>query len=179
VVLMLVSAVTLWGAGAIVWVGQQYRTPFGREMTSGAAGSMLRPELVPLALAALAAIAAILATGRWLRRLIGLLVILAGGVLAWRSTQWYVGGWFAYTTGDIPPGSTPIGDMSTNPAGPLLMSMGALAMAAAGAVVVFRAHRMPVMGAKYSAPGVARKKSQDPDRRLWDALDEGADPTDG
>ncbi|CAM04937.1 tryptophan-associated transmembrane protein [Saccharopolyspora erythraea NRRL 2338] len=177
VLLMLAAAAMLWGAGALVWVGQRYRTPLGQELTAGPAGSALRPELVPLALATLAAIAAVLATGGWLRRLIGLLVLAEGGMLVWRAVDWHLGGWFAYAGPKVPPGSVPVGGFASNPAGPLLMSAAAALLVVAGALVVSRAGRMPAMGAKYSAPGEARRESRDPDRKLWDALDEGRDPT--
>jgi hypothetical protein len=177
VVVLPVAAALLWGSSAMYWVGQRYRTPFSGETTSGATGSMLRPELVPLALATLAAIAAVLATGGWLRRLIGLLIVAEGGLLIWRTVDWHVGGWFAYLPDQVPPGSIPTGPFGANPAGPLLMSIAGAALVVAGLLVMLRTHRMPTMGARYSAPG-ARRVSPDPDKRMWDALDGGEDPTD-
>jgi uncharacterized membrane protein (TIGR02234 family) len=175
VVVLPLAAALLWGSSAVYWVGQRYRTPFSGETTAGATGSMLRPELVPLALATLAAVAAVLATGGWLRRLIGLLIVAEGGLLVWRAIDWYVGGWFAYAS-QAPPGSIPISPFAANPAGPLLMSVAGAVLVVAGLLVMLRSHRMPTMGARYSAPG-ARRVSPDPDKRMWDALDEGEDPT--
>jgi uncharacterized membrane protein (TIGR02234 family) len=174
VLLMPVASAILWGASAIVWVTQRYQTPFSGEISPGATGATLRPELVPLALAMLAAVAAVLATGGWFRRLIGVLVLLTGGLLVWRAVGWYSGGPFAVPA---PPGSTTIGAHSINPAGLVLMSVAGLVLVVAGLLVVLRGHRMPAMGAKYSAPG-ARKTVRDPDRVLWEALDQGEDPTD-
>ncbi|MEB3367072.1 Trp biosynthesis-associated membrane protein [Saccharopolyspora mangrovi] len=177
--LVLAGAGALWGASGLTWLSQRFRTPMGTEATSGATGAVLRPELGPMALAALAAIAAVLATGGLLRRLVGVLIALAGALLAWRAFQQFSGGWFVHATGDVPPGSTPIGELSTSPFGPLLMGVGALLLLIAGLLVVVRAGRMPAMGARYSAPGAAKEqKSQDPDRRLWNELDAGRDPTD-
>jgi hypothetical protein len=45
-----------------------------------------------------------------------------------------------------------------------------------GALLVARGHRMPRLGARYRTPGAARQ-TIDPDRRWWQALDEGEDPT--
>lgn len=178
VLLMVLAAVALWAASALSWVGQQYETPFTGVKHSGASGAKLRPELVPLALATLAAIAAVLATGGWLRRLMGVLVLLAGALLGWRAIAWYGTNDFGFVTeGGVPPGSKPIGEFTTNPVGPALVSIAALILIAAGLIVVARAHKMPAMGAKYSAPGTAKRESQDPDKRLWDALDSGEDPT--
>lgn len=178
ILLMLAAAALLWGAGSVVWFDQRYRTPFSGDKTTGITGAMVRPELVPLALATLAAIAAVLATAGWMRRLIGLLVAMEGGLLAWRTVGWIVSPTVVDDIPGAPPGSEPLDRLATAPAGPLLMSLGALLLLIAGLLVVLRAGRMPAMGAKYSAPAAARQGSRDPDRRLWDALDEGDDPTD-
>ncbi|MEV0703483.1 Trp biosynthesis-associated membrane protein [Saccharopolyspora sp. NPDC050389] len=179
VLLVLVAAGLLWGASALVWVGQRYRTPFGTEVASGITGEDIRPELVPMALAALAAVAAVLATGGWLRRVVGALIAVAGAVLGWRVFQQFSFGWFATgSAGGVPPGSTPIGEASSEPYGPLLMTAAALLLFVCGVLVALRAGRMPAMGAKYSAPGAEKQKSHDPDRQMWNDLDAGRDPTD-
>lgn len=175
---ILAAALALWGASAVTWAARSYQTPFTGETTVAAAGADFRPELVPVALAGLAAVAAVLATGGWFRRVIGAFVVLAAGLLMWRGIGWFAAAPPAAVPGEVPPGSTPIGELTTNPIGPVLMSAGALALAFGGVLVMLRARRMPAMGAKYSAPGAAaQQKSADPDKRLWDALDEGEDPT--
>ncbi|MGW0895173.1 Trp biosynthesis-associated membrane protein [Saccharopolyspora sp. NPDC002578] len=179
VILLLVgSAGLLWWASALNWVSRPYRTPFSGDVESAATGAAVRPELVPLALAALTAVAAVLATGGWLRRIIGALTLLGGVLLAWRAVTWQFGASSGYVPTDVPGGSEPVGELSRAPYGPLLMLLAALALFVAGLLVAWRASRLPAMGAKYSAPGAERPKSADPDKRLWDALDEGADPTD-
>lgn len=175
--LVVAGAGALWASSALNWAGQRYRTPFTGETTANLAGADVRPELVPFALAALAAIAAVLATGGWLRRLVGVLVAVAGGALAWRSFAAFDGAGLIRDSGSVPGGSEPIGALSTSPVGPLVMTLGGLVLAVAGLLVVVRARRMPAMGAKYSAPGADKPRAKDPDRRLWDALDAGADPT--
>lgn len=174
VVLLLVGAGALWAASEVVWGTQWYRTPFSGDKPVELSGAQLRPELVPFALATLAAGAAVLATGGWLRRIVGLLVAVAGGFLVQR----------AFTAGEpagggpgVPEGSEPLGAVSTSLLGSSLMTAGGLVLVAAGLLVAVRARRMPAMGAKYSAPGAKKPRIQDPDRRLWEALDEGADPT--
>ncbi|RRO16031.1 hypothetical protein EIL87_13205 [Saccharopolyspora rhizosphaerae] len=176
--LVLAGAGALWGASGLPWASQRFSTPMGTETTSSATGAVLRPELGPMALAALAAVAAVLATGGLLRRLVGLLIALAGALLAWRVYQ-HVSGAAVTFGGDVPAGSTPIGELSSSPFGPVLMALGAVLLVVAGLLVVVRAGRMPAMGARYSAPGTAKERvSQDPDRRLWNELDAGRDPTD-
>ncbi|MDR7300506.1 Trp biosynthesis-associated membrane protein [Haloactinomyces albus] len=178
IVLMLAASGLLWAASSLVWFQQRYRTPFSGDQAAGIPGGMVRPELVPLALATLAAIAAVLATGGWMRRLIGLLVALEGGLLAWRVTDWLIGSVPIDDIPQAPPGSEPLARSAMNPLGPMLMSLGALLLLAVGLLVVLRAGRMPAMGAKYSTPATAKQESRDPDRQWWDALDEGDDPTD-
>jgi uncharacterized membrane protein (TIGR02234 family) len=168
------SAVMLWAASAVTWVDQRYRTPFSGDVTFSATGATVRPELVPLALVALAAIAAVLATGRWLRRVLGVVLCLAGAFLAWRGVGLPVAGSYP----SVPPGSTPISAPAANPVGPALMVVAALALVAAGFLVARYARKLPEMGAKYAAPG-RKRVSKDPHKQLWDALDEGEDPTDG
>ncbi|MBA8825818.1 putative membrane protein (TIGR02234 family) [Saccharopolyspora lacisalsi] len=176
IVLMLATAALLWGASALDWGVRRYGTPFTGEKTFTATGAMVRPELGPLALATLAAIAAVLATGGWMRRLIGMLVVAEGGLLGWRVVDWYLRG-RPLPMGEVPAGSTPLGPASVSPFGPLLVVAAALVLVTAGLVAALYARRMPAMGAKYSAPKAAKQESRDPDRRLWDALDQGEDPT--
>lgn len=178
---MLLAAAAMllsWGAGGVTWFTQPYRTPFTGDTAPAATGSVVRPELVPLALAALAAVAAVLATRGWFRRIIGVFIVLAAGLLAWRALSWQLGPQNFEWEPPVPPGSMPIGTRDSSPLGPALGVLAGVVFAGAGALVVLRAGRMPEMGAKYSAPGEARRRtSPDPDKRLWDALDEGDDPT--
>lgn len=178
VLLAAVAMLLAWGASALNWFVQQYRTPFTGDTSTGATGAVVRPELVALALAALAAVAAVLATRGWFRRVIGVFIVLAGALLAWRTAGWLLGPQDFDFTPNVPAGSAPLGPRSGNPLGAALGVLAAVLYLAAGALVVARAGRMPEMGAKYSAPGEARRRrSPDPDKRLWDALDEGDDPT--
>ena len=178
VLLAVVAMLLAWGSSALDWFTQQYRTPFTGDTTQGATGAVVRPELVPLALAALAAVAAVLATRGWFRRVVGVFIVLAGALLAWRTAGWLLGPQQFDFTPNLPPGSAPAGPREGNPLGAALGVLGAVVFVAAGVLVVGRAGRMPEMGAKYAAPGEARRRrSPDPDKRLWDALDEGDDPT--
>lgn len=177
VLLMLLASVLLWAASSAGWLEQRYRTLIGREDVTNIDGAQVLPELVPIALAALAAIAAVLATAGWLRRAVGLLVVLAGGVLGWR-----VVGDLALTElarKRVPQGATPVGSPDFSPTGLVLVSAATALLLIAGVLVLFLAARMPGMGAKYAAPGAAKERVKDPDRQMWDDLDEGRDPTEG
>lgn len=177
--LVLAAAALLGGASSVDWVRQLYRSELGSDTPVALGGDLVRPELGPVALAALAAGAAVLATGGFLRRIVGALIVLCGGVLVWRVVQHWQGGAELPTAPDAPPGSFPAQVLSTHPLGPLLMAVGAVVLLAAGLLVVVAAGRMPAMGSKYSAPSARKEESRDPDRKLWEDLSEGKDPTAG
>ncbi|SFD79100.1 trp region conserved hypothetical membrane protein [Actinopolyspora alba] len=173
---MLAVAVGLWAASSTVWIRQRYRTPFSGADVARVAGEAIRPELTPLALATLAAIAAVLATGGLLRRLIGLIVVLEAVLLGWRLFDWLAGPSGVSELPGAAPGSEPLEVREVLPYGPALMGGAALVLLLCGLAVMLAAQRMPAMGSKYSAPAEARE-TRDPDRRLWEDLDEGRDPT--
>lgn len=175
VLLLVAAAGAFWAADSVSWGQQRYRTPFSGEKTASLAGSEMHPELVPVALAALAAIAAVVATGGLLRRIVGVVLLAGGGLMIWRSVHAKYS--LALPHHGIPSGSAPVGGVEWSPTGPVLMSVGALLLLLAGGLILLRAGRMPAMGAKYSAPGEAKKIPDDPDKRLWDELDADRDPT--
>jgi uncharacterized membrane protein (TIGR02234 family) len=174
VLVLAVAALALWGASAATWASQRYQTPFTGVISYRATGAALRPELVPLALVALASIAAVLATGRWLRRVLGGLLVVIGLLIVWRGVAGPTTG--SYT--GMPAGSSPVGEPSVNVFGPVLMVIAGVVLLASGYLIARYARRMPEMGAKYAAPGT-KPVVKDPDKQLWDALDQGEDPTDG
>jgi hypothetical protein len=137
-----VAAGLLWGASAA-----------GRAPD----GTTAPPGLTGLALVAAAGIAAVVATSGVARRVVGVLLGVAGLVVVVVAA---------------------IGVASaTPPGGPLLALGGGLLLAAAGAFTVVREPRLARLGARYAAAG-SRGAPADPDRAAWMALDEGRDPTD-
>jgi hypothetical protein len=117
--------------------------------------------LVPLALLALAGIAGVLATSGWARRVVGVLLALAG----------FAAGWTALD-GAFNQGAAPAAGLLARGLGLLA----ALALLAAGVVLARSGHRMPKLGANYQTPA-ASKGNETPDKELWRALSEGKDPT--
>jgi uncharacterized membrane protein (TIGR02234 family) len=190
-----------------------------------ATGQALVPAAGALALAALAGLAAVLATRRIVRRIAGVVLaglgagiavaisagISAAAVLAAASagTQTTAGAAtgsaIGSTTGGGPgpgtPGGTPV---SGFPGHVIFVSFpwrgvafaGALAVVAAGALVAWRADRLPVMSSRYEPPaataatagrGPARQEpaaaAREHRRRgsdtaaIWESLSRGEDPT--
>jgi uncharacterized membrane protein (TIGR02234 family) len=176
------AAFGLWLATRLVWLRAAYQSPLRGPVTIQATGAQLRPELAAIALVAVAAAAAIVATSGWARRLVGVLVAVAGG--------WAV--WLSLSPGDAVPRSAGAGSdaaLETGPpadavavglpahtAAPLLGVGAGLLLVAAAAGVLCWANAMPRLGARYAAPGTARRVP-DRDTQWWDALDAGQDPT--
>jgi hypothetical protein len=148
IVLLLGAAAALWGSSRMTW-------------STGVLGADRVPALVPLALLALAAIAGILATSGWPRRLIGVLLALAG-----------VAAGFSALDGAFDQGqSTAVGLLARG-----LALLGGIVLIGAGGLLVRVGHRMPRLGANYQTPAAA-KGAETPDKELWRALSEGNDPT--
>jgi hypothetical protein len=143
VALLLLGAAALWGASGLTWDASADRT-----------GADVVPALTPLALLCLAAIAAVVALGGWVRRVLGVVVLLAGAAVAFQGLG---------------------ADGPTIGRGLVLLA--ALSVVAAGALLVVRGSAMPRLGGGYQTPGAA-KKNADPERDLWHALERGDDPTD-
>lgn len=145
VVLALVAgAAALWGASRLSWA------------TDAQADGDATRALVPLALVALAGVAGAVAVGGWARRVLGALLVLAGGFAVWRGAF---------------PGVGPDSPF----AGRGLAMLGGLLVVLAGVLLVWFAARLPTMGGKYRAESAGR--SGDPDKDLWDELSAGSDPT--
>ena len=174
--LLAAAAVALWIASLLVW-NWEVDLSKGTAVVSERRGAQAEPALVGLAVAALAAVAAVLATGGWLRRAVGALVLVGGlgtlvvavgGLAEPRLRRMsdtgfdryadQVDGWFVQAT--VAVGLTAL-------AGVLLV--------VAGVIVLATGHRMPRMGARYQrTPEQARRAES----AVWDELDAGRDPTD-
>ena len=182
-----VAAFALWLATRLVWLRAVYQSPLRGSVTVDVTGALLRPELAAIALLAVAAAAATVATSGWARRLVGVLVAAAG---LWAvGLSWVWGGAapavpVAELSGaDRVGGSAPLVPADAVAAGEpvttaaALLGLGAgLLLVLAGIGMVCWADAMPRLGARYAAPGTARRVP-DRDSQWWDALDAGEDPT--
>ncbi|RSM83838.1 hypothetical protein DMH04_21980 [Kibdelosporangium aridum] len=141
--LLLAASAGLWGSSRLNWSPELT----GSEQVSG---------LIPLALLSLAGIAGVLATSGWPRRIVGVLLALAGFAACWLAVNG------AFAAGQALWGRA-------------LTLLAGVAVVVAGVLLVRSGHKMPRLGAKYDAPG----KTTEPDgeKELWSALSEGKDPT--
>ncbi|MDX6257725.1 MAG: hypothetical protein QOJ11_4059 [Frankiales bacterium] len=154
----LTVTVLLCAAGALVELLAAGR-PWAKVAARTYTGSNVAGAVRPLALVALAGTAALLATRRWGRIAVGVLLVVAG-----------VGTAVAAIRAGYPNSAHHL------EAWRIVTIVAAVPVTVAGLAAATRGYRWSVMSARYDAPG-ARQRVQDPDVALWDALDRGDDPT--
>jgi uncharacterized membrane protein (TIGR02234 family) len=165
--LLVVGAAVLWLSSRLTWSWSRELTPLRGTVVVGKRGSEVAPALVPLAILAVAGIAAVFAIGGWGRRLVGVLVGVAGLAAVWVGVDGLPAVFGAHP-GDYPLSQVVIGH--------LLAVLAGLLVLAAGVQVVRHANGMPRLGGSYQTPSAAKRR-RDPDTELWQALSEGRDPT--
>ena len=165
--LLVLGAGALWLSSRLAWSWSRETTPLRGTVVVTRPGADESPALIPLAVLAVAAVAAVLAIGGWARRVIGLLIGLAGAATVWAGTAGLGVVFGPHPTGY--PGSQIL-------FGHGLAVVAGLLIVAASVLVVRDAARMPRMGGGYQTPSAAKRR-RDPDTELWQALSEGRDPT--
>lgn len=170
VTLLAVGGALLLVAGGRAWSTTATRSPGFPEVVVTSTGSELAPLVVATGVLALAAAAALAAVRGWGRRILGVVVALAGAATL-----------VQVLAASTPPvaGAGPSGEMILD--GSLwwpLAGVAALLVAAAGVLIAVRGGGWPAMGSKYDRdpPSAASERSADPGD-TWAALDRGEDPT--
>jgi uncharacterized membrane protein (TIGR02234 family) len=143
---------------------------------SGADAAPLVPATGLVLLAAAVALLAVRSAGRVV---VGLLMAVAGGVLAWSGIRALTGALDATVAG-VPTGGTSTADVAA--VWPLLAAVAGVLGVAAGLLVVLRGRTWPGMGRRYERgqdAAAPRPAASDEDRAqtAWKALDRGEDPT--
>ncbi|WP_432932560.1 Trp biosynthesis-associated membrane protein [Microbispora sp. CA-135349] len=184
------AACAVGGGLALLAAGRVWVTLGTAGSPAGAgAGSLTGNDLVawltPAALAALAAVLAVLAARGVARRVTSVVVALLGLAVAagaWDGTR---GGAIAAAAGHMTGAVTAAGHISVESrawAWPVLAAAGGLVLAGAGAAAAVLSPRWPGMSSRYER-GTGRAETggagrvKDADRAMWDAIDEGDDPT--
>lgn len=160
-VLLLGAAAALWGANDLSWHPAEAlpQNPHeGALLSPGANYEPSRPSFTAVALLALASLAGVFAVSGWMRRLLGAIIVVAGGWVCWQAFS--AEGAFELLTGRG------------------LAILGGLLFLAAGVVIVLYADVLPTMGARYERANT-KQRSGDPDKDMWDGLSDGEDPTAG
>ena len=185
-VLLLVAALMLWGASQLPWVDVSSFDGLGQPKTTTLSGAAWSTALIPLALLAGAAAVAALAVRGWALRLLALLVAVASAGM----------GYLAISLWAVTDVSVRAADMAQIAVMFLVgtqrhywgagVTLAAAVLTLVGAVLLMRSAgrgAATAATAKYAAPGARREAAQEEaadgmsERMIWDALDEGHDPT--
>ena len=192
--LLILGALGLWVASRLPWVVVQSSDGLGQPKSMTLSGATWSTALLPLALLLLAAAIAVLAVRGWPLRALAILVAAVSGVTAYLAiTQWVVrdvsvrGADLAEVTVASLVGS------QRHYWGAVLTLVAAVATLLAAALLIRSASAGKGMTTKYVAPAARREavrrtadELQDKpaagggdvsERMIWDALDQGRDPT--
>lgn len=185
--LLLIAALLLWGASRLPWVDIASEDGLGPRKVITLDGAQWSTVLIPLALLVAAAAVAALAVRNWPLRLLALLVAIASAGMGYLGlTMWVVT--------DL---SVRAADLAHVPVMFLVgtnrhhwgagLTLAAAVCTLAGAVLLMRAagkESATQAAGKYAAPGsrgtaavVGDGAEGVSERMLWDAIDEGQDPT--
>jgi uncharacterized membrane protein (TIGR02234 family) len=176
-VLIALGAATLLMVASRTWWKVTVATPGAPTTTEVVAGSHAASAAVGFGLLGLAAVAGVLATrGVW-RRLVGVIVALAGLAAAW--SVWLGrgdGGWRGALNHSTPTGGQIV---AVRAAWPWVALGAAVALTAGGVLVAAFGHRWPGWSGRYDADrqGPAVREQRAAPHEMWDALDRGEDPT--
>jgi uncharacterized membrane protein (TIGR02234 family) len=179
--LLLVSAGALWVASRMVWVEVTSFDGLGQPKTTALNGASWSTALVPLAVLLLAAAVAVLAVRGWPLRLLAVLVAVASAGMAYLAISLWV-------IRDVAVRAAHLADVSVaDLVGTqrhhwgAVVTLVAAVVTLAGAVLLMRsAARAKPDAARYqrrAAPQPDKPPSAMSERAIWDALDEGRDPT--
>ena len=179
--LLLLSAGALWGASRMVWVEVASFDGLGQPKTTALNGTSWSTALVPLAVLLLAAAVAALAVRGWPLRLLAVLVAAASAGMAYLAISLWVIRDVAVRAAHL--ASVSVADLTGTQRhyGGAIVTLMAAVVTLVGAVLLVRsAARAKPEAARYArrsapAPEQAAVPSE---RAIWDALDEGRDPTD-
>jgi uncharacterized membrane protein (TIGR02234 family) len=177
--ILLVSAGALWVASRLTWVRVTSFDGLGQPKTAALSGATWSTALVPLALLAAAAAVAALAVRGWPLRLLAVLVAAASAGMAYLAISLWV-------IRDVAVRASHLADVQVvdlvstqRHYWGAVITLVAAVTTLAGAVLLMRS------AAKGGAARYQRRASapaEEPgeamsERMIWDALDEGADPT--
>lgn len=181
--LLVVAAAGLWAASRLAWVVIQSFDGLGPPKSASVSGASWSTALLPLALLLVVTAIATVAVRGWPLRMLAMLVAAASlGT-----------GYLAISLWVLPDVAVRAADLAHIPVLSLVgserhhvgaaVSLMAAVCALAGAVLLMRSARSDRSSTtKYAAPGarrsMARREDQMSERMIWDALDEGHDPTD-
>ncbi|ODQ92960.1 TIGR02234 family membrane protein [Mycolicibacterium holsaticum] len=180
-VTLLVAAAALWGASRMTWVEVTSFDGLGQPKTVALSGAQWSTAVVPLAVLLVAAAVAALAVRGWPLRLLAVLVAATSAAIAYPAIS-------LWAVRDV---AVPASRIAEAPIADLIGSqrhyVGAVVTVAAAVVTLVAAVLLmrSVAGEPSGVSRYARRAPAPPEppgtamseRMIWDALDEGSDPT--
>jgi uncharacterized membrane protein (TIGR02234 family) len=180
--LLLLSAAALWAASRMVWVDVQSFDGLGQPKATALTGGTWSSALVPLAAFLLVAAVAPLAVRRWRLGLLALIVAAMSAVMAYLAISLWVIRDVAVRAAHL--AEVPVTNLvgTQRHYGGATITLVAAIAALVGAVLLMRsvANPRPAVD-RYERRRSARPPEDGPamsERAIWEALDEGQDPTD-
>ena len=176
--LLIISAGVLWVASRLSWVSVTSFDGLGQPKTSTINGAAWSTALMPMALLLLAAALAALAVRGWLLRVVALLVAVVCFGLGYLGISLIVmpdvGPRGAELAG-VPVAS--LVDSARHLTGAVLTLIGAVTALLAAVLMMRSAASATGQAARYASRGASGDVAGISERGMWDALDEGRDPT--
>jgi uncharacterized membrane protein (TIGR02234 family) len=181
-ILLVLSATALWGASRMVWVDVQSFDGLGQPKTTALTGGSWSAALVPLAAILLVAAVAPIAVRGWRLGLLALIIAGVSAVMAYMAISLWVIRDVAVRASHL--AEVQVADLmgTQRHYGGAVLTLVAAIGALVGAVLLMRSVAKPRPEVdryerRRSAPSPNDGASTS-ERAIWDALDEGRDPTD-
>lgn len=176
--LLLLSAGALWVASRLTWVSVTSSDGLGPDKTINLSGVAWTNGLLPMAVLLLAAALAALAVRGWALRAVALLVAVVCFALGYLGTSLIV-------MPDVGPRGAEVAgvpvatlvDSQRHLPGAVLTLLAAVTALVAAVLLMRSAVSSAHQAARYAAPGLSGDAAGMSERGMWDALDEGRDPT--
>jgi uncharacterized membrane protein (TIGR02234 family) len=178
---LVLAAGALWGASRMAWVEVTSFDGLGQPKTATLSGGSWSTALLPMALLLLAAAAAALAVRGLPLRLLAVLVAVSGAVMGYLAITLWVIRDVAVRAAHL--AQVPVADLvdtKRHYQGAVITVVAAV-LTVVAAVLLMRAARQRSGPARYARRGAATEEKPGDavsERMLWDALDDGRDPTD-
>ena len=181
--LLVFAAAALWVASRMTWVELRSFDGLGQPKVAALSGATWSTALVPLAVLLLAAAVAALAVRGWPLRLLAVLVAVASAGMAYLAISLWVIRDVAVRASHLV--ESPVADLlgTQRHYGGAVLTLLAATGSLVGAVLLMRsAAKVGSDSGRYARK--VKSQADEPDaamseRAIWDALDEGHDPTNG
>ena len=178
---LVLAAAALWGASRMTWVDVTSFDGLGQPRTAALSGGSWSTALVPLAVLLLATAVAALAVRGWPLRMLAVLAAVTSAGMAYLGVSLWAMRDVGVRASNL--ADAPVADLvgTQRHYGGAVITVAAAVVTLACAVLLLRSATTERPGATRYARRTAVQADEPDDaiseRQLWDALDEGLDPT--